>query len=154
MIQGGLALQQDLALVSLIGCDHVERNGHHYVNGMAGAPAAERRAFLAAHPDLYRREGGTVRVAVEAGSMGAGFAVVRRLRERRPAPVFGHAPHAGAGIRTGRAPARRPAAACTARKPTLEGADGRPVETVVEPRDDAREMGRGSMPRPGSPRRA
>lgn len=72
MIQGGLALQQDLALASLIGCDHVERNGHHYVNGMAGAPAAERRAFLAAHPDLYRREGGTVRVAVEAGSMALG----------------------------------------------------------------------------------
>jgi hypothetical protein len=28
--QAGLALQQDLALVALLGIDHVERNGHHY----------------------------------------------------------------------------------------------------------------------------
>ena len=35
-IQAGLALQQDLALVNLIDISHVERNGHHYVNGMAG----------------------------------------------------------------------------------------------------------------------
>ena len=34
-IQPGLALQQDLALVSVLGLTHVERNGHHYVNGMA-----------------------------------------------------------------------------------------------------------------------
>ena len=94
MIQGGLALQQDLALASLIGCGHAERNGHHYVNGMAGAPAAERRAFLAAHPDLYRRAGGTVRVAVEAGSLAlgslscAGFAsaVLPRFAAMRPMP--------------------------------------------------------------------
>jgi len=36
-IQAGLALQQDLALVSLLGLTHVERNGHHYVNGMGSA---------------------------------------------------------------------------------------------------------------------
>ena len=41
-IQAGLALQQDLALVSLLGITHVERNGHHYVNGMADLPAAEQ----------------------------------------------------------------------------------------------------------------
>ena len=35
-IQAGLALQHDLALVSVLGLTHVERNGHHYVNGMAG----------------------------------------------------------------------------------------------------------------------
>ncbi len=34
--QAGLAVQQDLALVNLLGLTHVERNGHHYVNGMAG----------------------------------------------------------------------------------------------------------------------
>ena len=39
-IQAGIALQQDLALVSLLGLTHVERNGHHYVNGMASLPAA------------------------------------------------------------------------------------------------------------------
>src|SRR4029079_1722165 len=61
-IQAGLGLQQDLALVSLLGLTHVERNGHHYVNGMAGVPAAEQDAFLASHPDLYERSFGAVRV--------------------------------------------------------------------------------------------
>ena len=42
-IQAGLALQQDLALVSLLGLTHVERNGHHYVNGMAGLPQQSSR---------------------------------------------------------------------------------------------------------------
>ena len=33
--QAGLAVQQDLALVNPLGLTDVERNGHHYVNGMA-----------------------------------------------------------------------------------------------------------------------
>jgi hypothetical protein len=68
-IQSGLALQQDLALVSLIGLAHVERNGHHYVNGMADLPPAEQAAFLAAHPDLYERSHGAVRPRIERGAM-------------------------------------------------------------------------------------
>jgi L-alanine-DL-glutamate epimerase-like enolase superfamily enzyme len=68
-IQPGLALQQDLALVSLIGLTHVERNGHHYVNGMAGLPAAEQDAFLSAHPDLYERSHGAVRVRITDGNL-------------------------------------------------------------------------------------
>ncbi|EJC72205.1 hypothetical protein Rleg10DRAFT_0611 [Rhizobium leguminosarum bv. trifolii WSM2012] len=51
--QAGLAVQQDLALGSLLGLSHVERNGHHYVAGMQGAPQAEKERFAAAHPDLY-----------------------------------------------------------------------------------------------------
>ena len=31
--QAGVAVQQDLALATLIGATHVERNGHHYVDG-------------------------------------------------------------------------------------------------------------------------
>ena len=72
MTQPGLALQQDLALAGLIGCAHVERNGHHYVNGMAGAPPAEREAFAAAHADLYRRAGGTARLRIERGAIALG----------------------------------------------------------------------------------
>ena len=53
--QAGLAVQQDLALVNLLGLTHVERNGHHYVNGMADMPETEQERFLAAHPDLYER---------------------------------------------------------------------------------------------------
>jgi hypothetical protein len=71
-IQPGLALQQDLALVSLLGITHVERNGHHYVNGMAGLPAGEQQAFLAAHPDLYERSHGAVRVKFSNGRLAIG----------------------------------------------------------------------------------
>jgi hypothetical protein len=78
----GLAVQQDLALVGLLGIAHVERNGHHYVDGFAGqgASQAEQQRFLAAHPDLYRRHGGAVRLAIRDGKIefasldAAGFA--------------------------------------------------------------------------------
>jgi hypothetical protein len=49
----GVAVQQDLALVSLLGLAHVERNGHHFVDGFAGRPKAEAVRFMEAHPDLY-----------------------------------------------------------------------------------------------------
>ncbi len=71
-IQPGLALQQDLALVSLLGLTHVERNGHHYVNGMASLPEAEQAAFLTAHPDLYERTFGAVRVRIADGVLAIG----------------------------------------------------------------------------------
>jgi hypothetical protein len=67
--QAGLAVQQDLVLVNLIGLRHVERNGHHYVNGMAGLPEAEQSAFLAAHPDLYERSHGAVRLKISDGRL-------------------------------------------------------------------------------------
>lgn len=50
----GISLQQDLALVGLLGLGHVEKNAHHFVDGMRHRPQAEQRAFAAAHPDLYR----------------------------------------------------------------------------------------------------
>jgi hypothetical protein len=71
-IQAGLSLQQDLALVSLMGITHVERNGHHYVNGMADLPEAEQDAFLSAHPDLYERSHGAVRVRIRGGTLAIG----------------------------------------------------------------------------------
>ncbi len=71
-IQPGLALQQDLALVSLIGITHVERNGHHYVNGMADLPQGEQDAFLSVHPDLYERSHGAVRVKITNGELAIG----------------------------------------------------------------------------------
>ena len=65
--QAGLSVQQDLALVNLLGITHVERNGHHYVNGMAALPETEQRAFLAAHPDLYEHTHGAVRLKIKQG---------------------------------------------------------------------------------------
>jgi hypothetical protein len=70
--QAGLALQQDLALVNLLGLTHVERNGHHYVAGMAARPSAEQRAFLAAHSDLYEDVTGVVRVRIRGGRLAIG----------------------------------------------------------------------------------
>ncbi len=78
--QAGLAVQQDLALGALIGVTHAERNGHHYVDGFADTPAKEADAFVAAHPDLYIREGGKVHLAIHDGDLktdsltAAGFA--------------------------------------------------------------------------------
>jgi Enolase C-terminal domain-like len=71
-VQAGLSLQQDLALVNLIGVTHVERNGHHYVNGLASRPAAEQQAFLRAHPDVYMHSHGAVRLRIEGGQISLG----------------------------------------------------------------------------------
>jgi len=46
-------LQQDLATVRALGITHVERNGHHYVRGLAHCSAAERREATRRHADLY-----------------------------------------------------------------------------------------------------
>jgi hypothetical protein len=70
--QAGLGVQQDLALGALIGVTHAERNGHHYVEGFADTPAAEAEAFLAAHPDLYVRDGGKVRLSIHGGDLKTG----------------------------------------------------------------------------------
>ena len=51
--QAGISVQQDLALVALMGLTHVERNGHHFIAGFAGRPKAEAVRFQEAHPDLY-----------------------------------------------------------------------------------------------------
>lgn len=67
--QAGLAVQQDTALVAAMGLAHVERNGHHYVDGFGLAPAGEAEAFLAAHPALYHREAGAVRLATATGRL-------------------------------------------------------------------------------------
>jgi hypothetical protein len=67
--QAGLGVQQDLALGAFIGVTHAERNGHHYVDGFAGVPDKEAEAFLAAHPDLYVRDGNTVRLSIHDGDL-------------------------------------------------------------------------------------
>jgi hypothetical protein len=67
--QAGLAVQQDLALVNLLGLTHVERNGHHYVDGFGGQGAAhhEQQAFLSAQRGLYEASQGNVRLAIRNG---------------------------------------------------------------------------------------
>jgi len=92
----GTSVQQDLALVSLLGLAHVERNAHQFIDGMSSVPEAEQKAFVAAHPDLYEKprgkparlkaRGGTLKL----GSLGCpGFAVGVDLdfRSMRPMPA-------------------------------------------------------------------
>jgi hypothetical protein len=52
---GPLALQQDLAMMALLGITHVERNGHHYYRGLSMLPADWQDATLEAHGTLYMR---------------------------------------------------------------------------------------------------
>lgn len=52
---GPVALQQDLAVVALLGIPHVERNGHHYFRGLSMYPDGIQSQVMATHPDLYRR---------------------------------------------------------------------------------------------------
>ncbi|HEX2543046.1 MAG TPA: enolase C-terminal domain-like protein [Caldimonas sp.] len=92
--QAGLAVQQDLAIVALLGLGDVERNGHHYVDGFAGRPSTEAEAFLHAHPGLYEADRGGVRLAIHDGRIdlrsldAAGFAtsVVPDLSTTAPMP--------------------------------------------------------------------
>ncbi len=66
----GICTQQDLALVSTLGLSHVERNGHHYIDGMCFASDVEQNAFVAAHPDLYHREPGRpARLRIRGGEL-------------------------------------------------------------------------------------
>ena len=67
--QAGVAVQQDLALIALLGLTHVERNGHHYVKGMAGAGVDEQENFLAGHPGLYARRGKDVCTHITGGML-------------------------------------------------------------------------------------
>ena len=68
----GVSVQQDLALVSLLGLTHVERNGHHFIDGMSFAPEREQAAFARAHPDLYDRSAGPARLRIEGGRLALG----------------------------------------------------------------------------------
>jgi hypothetical protein len=68
----GVSVQQDLALVSLLGLAHVERNGHHFIDGMSFAPEREQADFVRAHPDLYDRSSGPARLRIRDGRLALG----------------------------------------------------------------------------------
>jgi len=73
IVQAGVSLQQDLSLATVIGCTHGERNGHHYVNGLAEAPREEQARILQAYPNLYYRgDDGVVRLSILGGKIALG----------------------------------------------------------------------------------
>lgn len=67
--QAGLAVQQDTLLAASLGIAHIERNGHHYVDGFGVAPLEEALAFARAHPGLYDTAGTRPRLAVRSGRL-------------------------------------------------------------------------------------
>jgi hypothetical protein len=67
--QAGLAVQQDTLLAASLGVRHIERNGHHYVDGFGTAPAEEAQAFADAHPSLYETTTGRPHLAVHQGQL-------------------------------------------------------------------------------------
>ena len=87
-----IPLQQDLATVRALGITHVERNGHHYVKGLAHCSRRERQQATRLHRDLYRGgedearlriEGGLLRVA-SLGTPGYGGAIEPDLSSMMP----------------------------------------------------------------------
>ena len=97
IVQAGLSLQQDLALVAILGVDHVERNGHHYVTRMATCSKAEAAELAGIHPSLYgpraapalRIEDGCVSVASCTGVRGFASGFVPDTSNDRPMPPSG-----------------------------------------------------------------
>ena len=67
--QAGLAVQQDTLLAASLGITHIERNGHHYVDGFGVAPEQEAQGFAKAHPGFYTTAQGSARLAVQAGQL-------------------------------------------------------------------------------------
>ncbi|MGE0098336.1 MAG: hypothetical protein AB7S86_08295 [Hydrogenophaga sp.] len=68
--QAGLAVQQDTLLAASLGVRHIERNGHHYVDGFGTAPTQEAQAFAEAHPGLYETDAtGRPHLAVRDGQI-------------------------------------------------------------------------------------
>jgi hypothetical protein len=67
--QAGLAVQQDTLLAASLGITHIERNGHHYVDGFGVAPKEEAQDFAKAHASFYTTTQGRAHLAVHAGQL-------------------------------------------------------------------------------------
>lgn len=67
--QAGVSVQQDLALASILGLSHLERNGYHYVKGMSGAPKREQENYLSRYPGLYVQDRDCVRLDIRDGKL-------------------------------------------------------------------------------------
>lgn len=65
-------VQQDLATVRALGIVHVERNGHHYVRGLAHCSPRERASALRHHADLYAGDEREAWLSIERGRLRVG----------------------------------------------------------------------------------
>jgi hypothetical protein len=85
--QAGLAVQQDTLLAASLGVTHIERNGHHYVDGFGVAPDAEANAFAASPCGLVRP---SRRGAPPGGARAASWTCRRCTCRALPAPPHPH----------------------------------------------------------------
>jgi hypothetical protein len=86
--QPGLALQQDLSLVALLGCSHVERNGHFYGDGVTGLPTAHQQSLKDDVPSLYCQSQGKLHLDINQGSVDLRSLRGRTAYGRKPAAVL------------------------------------------------------------------
>ena len=66
---GPVSLHADLSLVSFMGLEHVERNGHQYFNGLDYLPQECYAEVFREHPDLYIDNEGIPCLNIHAGSI-------------------------------------------------------------------------------------
>ncbi len=67
---GPIALLQDLAVQAALGNSTVERNGHHYYQGLTAFPQSISKSVLNSHADLYTpMDGGFARLNVNGGEL-------------------------------------------------------------------------------------
>ena len=66
---GPVSLHADLSLVSFMGLEHVERNGHHYFNGLDYLPPEYYADVLRQHHDLYTLNDGVPCLKIRNGSI-------------------------------------------------------------------------------------
>ena len=94
---GPVPLLQDLAMMALLGVEHVERNGHHYYRGLSLWPKDWQDTTLETHDDLYRRhrdgfaclqirEGRVALSSVNAAPLGVKPLFDPSLFDRQPMP--------------------------------------------------------------------
>lgn len=67
-----VSLQQDFAVVAVLGLEHAERNAHHHFLGLSHLQKAEKEAALAAHPEMYEERGGEVFLKIRGGKVECG----------------------------------------------------------------------------------
>lgn len=91
---GPVALLQDLAVCASLGLSHVERNGHHYFNGLSMWPREIQEATAQTHTDLYRcSPQGAVTLRIQDGRINlssvvqAPFGLIPPLDVRRFRPM-------------------------------------------------------------------
>ena len=84
--QAGTAVQQDLSLASLLGCQDIERNGHQYGDGLSGATEPWRAMLAADHADLYQQAGNRLNLRIENGAISLKSLDFQGYGTQRPNP--------------------------------------------------------------------